>query len=151
VRLGVILFYVTTAVIFFQLLAGGLLVFGFIAPNIHIAVGFVTLLFAMMTMSVALVSKPTYRPAKVFSIALVVLVIVQGLLGFIVLGTGSLALTFVHFTNALVIYSIGLGGVFFATRWSRMPVEGKQGRVVPALVIAIAVWLALFIVEALTH
>jgi heme A synthase len=125
-KTGLILFRVTGAVLGIQLLLGGLLTFGFISAGIHIAVGFILFILAIATMAVWLVSKPSFRPMKVISTVIVVLILLQIILGFATLNTGSQAIAFVHFANALAIFGATLSGTFTAMRWSQQPGSGKN-------------------------
>ncbi len=68
--------------IFLQLLSGGLKVFGFIDKSTHITLGFVTFFLAIITLVAAALTKPRYRPAIPLSALMLILVFVQGLLGF---------------------------------------------------------------------
>ncbi len=145
-RAGPLLFYLTGMMVFSQLFVGGMVVFGFVLPAIHIATGFITLGFAACTMAAALASKPSYRPVKVHGILILALVVIQGLLGFIVLGTGSPSLTLVHFTNALLIYGLAVSGAVMATRWNAMPLTGERGPVALAVSIAFLVVVVLFVI-----
>ncbi len=79
--------------VFFQLLLGGLLTYDFISPAPHIVLGFVVFILAIATMVASLVAKPSSRPVKMVSIALVLLIVVQILLGFAALDTGSEAVS----------------------------------------------------------
>jgi heme A synthase len=117
---AVVLFYVTGAVIFLQLVSGGLRIFGFVDESTHIAIGFITFIIAVITLVAAASTKPRYRPAISMSALLVVLILIQGLLGFDYLGTNSLGVIFVHFANALVIYGLAVSSVFMAMRWNKM-------------------------------
>ena len=80
---------ITTAVIFLQLLLGGLLTFNFISADIHIVVGLVVFILAIATMIVVIVTKPRLRMLLITSIALVLLIILQLILGLDTLRTGS--------------------------------------------------------------
>jgi len=125
-RTGLVLFRVTGAVLGIQLLLGGLLTFGFISAGIHIAVGFILFILAIATMVVWLVSKPSFRPMKVISTVIVVLILLQIILGFATLNTGSQAIAFVHFANALAIFGATLSGTFTAMRWSQQAGSGRD-------------------------
>ena len=120
-KLGVLLFQITAAVIFLQLLLGGLLTFNFMNATVHIVMGFVVFFLAIATMIVALISKPPLRSLKTTSIAMVVLLLVQILLGFDALSTNSSSIAWVHFVNALLIYGLAVSGSFMAIQWSRTP------------------------------
>jgi heme A synthase len=120
------LFFIMGAVIFLQLLTGGLRVFGFIDESTHISLGFITFFLAIITLVAATLTKPRHRPAISISALLVVLILVQGLLGFAFLNANDSTvgneIIFVHFANALIIYGLAISGVFMAMRWSKMTV-----------------------------
>jgi heme A synthase len=117
---GPVLFRVTAAVVFLQMLVGGLLTFNFIDPQPHIIIGFIVFILAIATVTVTLVSKPSFRPVQVMSILLVVLIVAQIILGFAALRSGSAALGLVHFVNAIAIYGVAVSGTFIALRWNLM-------------------------------
>jgi len=108
------------ALIFLQLLSGGLRVFGFIDESTHITLGFVTFILAIITLVAAAVTKPRYRPAISMAGVMVLLIFVQGLLGFSYLDNNSNGIIVVHFANALIIYGLAISSVFMAMRWSKM-------------------------------
>ncbi|MDA4117419.1 MAG: hypothetical protein OK455_03645 [Thaumarchaeota archaeon] len=116
-RVGPLLFRVTAIVVFLQLLLGGLLTFDFVSAAPHIILGFLVFILAIATMIATFVSKPSFRPMKVMSALLVVLILAQIILGFGALGTGSAAIAWIHFVNALAIYGIAVSGAFIAMRW----------------------------------
>jgi heme A synthase len=120
------LFYLTGLVIFLQLLTGGLYLFGFVDKMAHIGLGYVTLIVAIITLVAAAVAKPRYRPAISMSAVLVVLIFIQGILGFSYLNSNSNDVIFIHFLNALIIYGLAVSMVFIAMRWSRMPAPTPQ-------------------------
>ncbi len=115
-----LLFRLTGIVVFVQLLLGGLLTFAFISALPHIIVGFAVFILAIGTMIASLIAKPSFRPMKAVSIALVVLILVQIILGFVALGSGSPAIGWVHFVNAMAIYGAAISGTFTAMRWNHM-------------------------------
>ncbi|MDA4124764.1 MAG: hypothetical protein OK438_04845 [Thaumarchaeota archaeon] len=123
---AVVLFFVTGAMIFLQLLIGGLRVFGFIDEGTHIGTGILTFILAIITLVAAALTKPRYRPAISMSVLLVILIFVQGLLGFSFLDannaivSNSGGLIFVHFANALVIYGLAISMAFIALRWNKI-------------------------------
>jgi hypothetical protein len=121
-----LLFRVTGVVLGLQLLLGGLLTFGFISPEAHIINGFILLILAIATMVAWLVSKPSFRPMKVISVVIVILLLLQIVLGFATLNTGSQAIAFVHFATALAIFGATLSGTFMAMRWSQLSRTGKS-------------------------
>jgi heme A synthase len=114
------LFRLTGIVILAQLLIGGLLTFGFTFVLPHIIVGFAVFILAIATMVVSLFAKPSFRPMKAVSIVMVALILVQIILGFAALGSGSAAVGWVHFANAMAIYGAAISGTFTAMRWDHM-------------------------------
>lgn len=119
-RTRIVLFRVTALAVFLQIAIGGLLTSDFIDPGVHILAGIVVLLLALATMAVALTSKPPFRPVQGLTVGLVVLILVQVVLGFATLGTGSQVLAWVHLVNALAIYGMAVAGTFMAVRWDHM-------------------------------
>jgi heme A synthase len=96
------LFRITSLVIFLQLLLGGLLTFDFINATAHIVIGFIVFILALTTMIVVLFSKSSGRPLRGVSIGMVALIVVQIILGFETLTSGSQILAWVHFAVARV-------------------------------------------------
>jgi len=128
-RPGPILFRVTSAVLALQLILGGLLTFGFIGVGAHEVVGFVLFILAIATMAAWLTTKPPFRPMRILTVLIVVLLLFQIMLGFATLDTGSQAIAFLHFANALAIFGATISGAFLVLRWDQMAkaikVEGK--------------------------
>ena len=60
--------------------------------------------------------------------AWMVLILAQVILGFGALGTGSAAIAWIHFVNALAIYGIAVSGAFIAMRWKHVaePIRPTQ-------------------------
>ncbi len=105
------LFRITSAAIFVQLLLGGLLTFNFITSTLHIIVGFIVFALAIATMVVALRSKNVQeRVLQMMSTGLVALIVVQIILGFETLESGSPVLAWIHFVVALGIYGMSAAG-----------------------------------------
>lgn len=122
---AVVLFYALGALIFFQLLSGGLRVFGFIDEGTHIGLGFFTFLLAIATLVAAALTKPRYRPAISMAAVMVLLIFVQGLLGFSYLDNNdNSGIIVVHFANALIIYGLAISSVFMAMRWNKTAAVG---------------------------
>lgn len=119
-RLAVALFYLMGVVVFLQLLTGGLRVFGFIDETTHITSGFITFFIAIATLIVVVVSKPRFRPAISIAVVMVVLILIQGLLGFSFLDSNNSSIILAHYTNALLIFGVAFSGVFMARRWDGM-------------------------------
>jgi len=122
------LFRLTGIVVFVQLLLGGLLTFGFISVLPHIITGFAVFILAIATAIVSFVAKPSFRPMKGVAVAMVALILLQIVLGFVALGSGSPALGWLHFVNAMAIYGAAISGTFTAMRWDRMAVAGAPER-----------------------
>jgi len=121
-KTGVLLFRLTAAAIFLQLVLGGLLTYDFISPTPHIIVGFAVFALAIATMIFAFVGKPVFRPVRILSIGLVTLIIIQIILGFATLANGSSVIAWIHFVNALAIYGMSVVGIFLAIQWNRITV-----------------------------
>ena len=126
------LFRLTGIAVFIQLLLGGLLTFAFISALPHIIVGFAVFILAIGTMIVSLIAKPSFRPMKAVSVAMVVLILVQIILGFLTLGSGGSVIAWLHFANAMAIYGAAVSGTFTAMRWNHMAgaaaaeIEGRK-------------------------
>jgi heme A synthase len=126
------LFRITSAVIFVQLLLGGLLTFNFIDPTVHIIVGLIVFAAAIATMVAASRTKGTLPQLRGMSIGLVALIVVQIILGLETLRTGSQILAWVHFAVAMGIYGMAAAGSAMAfSNWTRVeggePGRGKVG------------------------
>src|SRR2546429_5312970 len=122
-----LLFRLTGVVVLIQLLLGGLLTFAFISALPHIIVGFAVFILAVATMIASLLAKPSFRPMKAVSVAMVVLILVQVILGFVALGSGDSAIGWVHFVNAMAIYGAAISGTFTAMRWSQIAGAAAAG------------------------
>jgi len=125
-RAGPLLFRITGIVVFIQLALGGLLTFDFVPAAPHIVVGFLVFALAITTMLAVWMSKPAFRPARMMSAGLVALILVQIVLGFATLGTGSTVLAWIHFVVALGIYGMTVAGTFIVMRWDQMARQGAQ-------------------------
>lgn len=119
-RAGPLLLRVTSAVLGLQLLLGGLLTFGFISSEAHIVVGFLLFILSIATMAAWLAAKPSFRPMKVVTIVIVILILLQIVLGESTLHSGNQAVAFLHFVNALAIFGATISGTFMAMRWEQM-------------------------------
>ena len=119
-KTGILLFRLTAVVIFLQLILGGLLTFDFISPAPHIVLGFIVFALAIITAIFAFIGKPAFKPVRGLSIGMVVLIVVQIILGFATLDTGSSVIAWIHFAVALGIYGMAIAGIFLAVQWNRM-------------------------------
>ena len=122
-----LLFSITAIVLAVQLLLGGLLTFGFITASVHIVVGFVLFILAIVTMVYAFVSKPAFKPLQRMTVALVLLLVLQIFLGFYTLDSGNQVVAWIHFVNALVIYGLVISGALMTTMMGRMPAMADEG------------------------
>jgi hypothetical protein len=101
-----LVFRITGAAVGIQLAVGGLVTFGYIGAGVHILLGVIVGILAVVALACALRMKPRVRPLVGLSTGIGVDVLLQAILGFGVIGTtsdGSLttALAYVHFLNAL--------------------------------------------------
>ena len=118
---------ITSIIVFVQLLLGGLLTFDFSTPTIHIIVGFIVFALAIATMVVALRPKvPQERVLRVMSVGLVTLMVVQIILGFETLESGSQLFALIHFAVALGIYGMSTAGSVMSSFQGRAVGFGPQ-------------------------
>lgn len=115
-KIGGLVFQITTVAVFLQLLLGGLLTFDFINAGVHIVTGLVVFVLAIVAMIVSFVSRPRSKSLQLTSVVLVVLIIIQIVLGFNTLKTGNQVIAWIHFANAMVIYGVAIAGTFVALR-----------------------------------
>lgn len=115
-RIVSLLFRITTIVIFLQLLLGGLLTFNFTGAGVHIVMGIIVFIFAIATMISVFLAKPRLRSLLVVSAITVLLIVLQIVLGFDALGTGSQIVAWIHFANAMAIYGLAASGTFLSSK-----------------------------------
>jgi heme A synthase len=132
-RRASLIFRITSLFVFVQILLGGLLTFDFVTAAPHIIFGFLVLVLAILAAMVAWTSKPAFRPIRMLSMGLVVLVLVQVVLGFATLGSGSQIVAWLHFVVGMGIYGMSIAGTFMAMRWdtiarSGVPPGGPEGQ-----------------------
>ena len=125
-KIGGLVFQITTIAVFLQLLLGGLLTFDFINAGVHIVAGLVVFVLAIVAMIVSFVSRPRSKSLQLTSVVLVVLIIIQIVLGFNTLKTGNQVIAWIHFANAMVIYGVAIAGTFVALRL------GQTDKVLPS-------------------
>lgn len=118
-----VMFRITSVVVFLQLLLGGLLTFDFITPLVHIIMGIAVLAVAITTMVLTIVSKQVFWQLRGLSIGLVALILVQAVLGFATLESGSQIIAMVHFVAALGIYGMTVAGTFMASMLYARPLQ----------------------------
>lgn len=106
---------ITAAIIFAQLALGGLLTFDFISPTPHIIVGFMVLVMSVILMAVLFGMGGEFRRLRNMSIAMVVVVVAQIMIGFATLDTGYQWLAWVHLIVAFMIYGMIVSASFIAT------------------------------------
>jgi heme A synthase len=97
-----------------------LLTFDFISPAPHIVLDFIVFALAIATAIFAFVGKPAFKPVRGLSVGMVGLIVVQIILGFAALDTGSSVIAWIHFVVALGIYGMAVSGVFLAVQWNQL-------------------------------
>jgi heme A synthase len=112
------IFPITAALIFYQAVSGAVTVLNFMDVGTHMNSGYVVGIVALVSAIVAFTSKPAYNLLRYSSVVLLVLVVVQGLIGFAAQTSDQLVA--VHFANALIVYGISVAMVLFGFRWGRM-------------------------------
>src|SRR5260370_15396594 len=107
---------VTSLLVFLQIALGGLLTFSFITALPHIITGFIVLAFAIVALVMAQRLKPPFRPLQGLSVGLVLLIVVQIVLGFTTLSTGTQSSACVHLLFAMARYGRVIAGTFMSMR-----------------------------------
>ncbi len=120
-------FRITGIAIGIQLVLGGLLTFDFISPAPHIIFGFVVFLLAIITLIISFMVKPGFKPAKMMSVGLVILLVIQIALGFWSLDTNNALVAFFHFLNALLIFGLAVSGTVIIAMWNRTGAQTLSG------------------------
>jgi heme A synthase len=120
VKLGPSLILITSIAVFLQLLLGGLLTFNFINSDIHIAGGLAVFALVIATTIAALISKPRYKPVLNIYASMIGLVLLQGILGFATLDSGSQVIAWLHFVIAMAIYGASVRGVTLMRSWDNL-------------------------------
>ena len=115
-KIGGLVFQITTVAVFLQLLLGGLLTFDFINAGVHIVTGLVVFALAIIAKIVSILTRPRSYAMQLTSVVLVVLIIIQIVLGFDTLDSGNQVIAWIHFANAMVIYGVAIIGTFVALR-----------------------------------
>ena len=121
------LFKLMGAALGLQLVLGGLLTFGFISPLAHIAVGLVLFAIAIATMAACLLANPVHKALRRVSALIVLLLLLQMVLGFATLGSGSEAVAFFHFLVALAIFGATISGTTMAVSSARSATGDSSG------------------------
>ncbi len=111
------IFPITAIVIFIQAATGALTVLNFYDFDSHMYAGYVTGAFALVAAIIAFTG-PKYSAPRYSSLVLLVLVVLQGLLGFS--AETSDQLVAVHFVNFLVLFGVSIAMIFYSFRWGRM-------------------------------
>jgi heme A synthase len=113
-----LVFHVTAAVVFLQLIMGGLLVFVYVPYRDHLFLGFLVGVMSIISLITALfLVKPRANSLVFPTLFMLALVVLQGALGFSISHVPWLVM--VHYTNALVIFAISIATVFTAIRLSK--------------------------------
>jgi len=98
---------------------GGLVTFNFIDAGVHIVWGIVLFVLALIAVAAVAMAKPRPRQLMGLAGAQAGLIVVQALLGFITLGSGSQVVAWFHFLVAMGIFGMALSGTFMAMRVER--------------------------------
>ncbi len=112
------IFPITAAVVFIQAITGAATVLSFVEFDTHMSIGYVTGVFVLASAIVAFAMKPKYNALRYSSLVLLVLVVLQGILGFSAETSDQLVV--VHFIIALTLFGIAIATVFYSFRWGRM-------------------------------
>ncbi len=112
-------FPLTAIVVFLQAITGSALEMGFYDFGAHEMSGYLVGVLALASTAVAFGVKPKYNALRYASLTLLILVVLQGTLGFAARTSDELVV--VHFVNALILYGISIAITFYAFRWGRMP------------------------------
>ena len=114
-----LVFHITAAVVFLQLIFGGLFVFGYIPYRDHLFLELGVGLMSIISVVTALfLAKPKSNSLVYPTVFMLALVVLQGALGFSISHVPWLVI--VHYINALVIFAISIALVFSAIRISRI-------------------------------
>lgn len=108
------MFRVTGIALFIQLALGGLVTFGYIDASIHIVWGIVLGILAIVTLVYVVRMQSKTKQLVGLTVGIGVDILIQAFLGFATLSTGSNALAWVHFLNALAIFAMTLSGMSMA-------------------------------------
>jgi heme A synthase len=113
-----LVFHVTAAIVFIQLIMGGLFVFGYVPYRAHLITGIVVGIMSILALMTALfLVKPRCNNLVYPSVFMFALVLLQGALGFSISHVPPLVI--VHYTNALIIFALSIVMVTVAVRESR--------------------------------
>lgn len=113
-----LVFHITAAIVFIQLIMGGLFVFDYVPYRVHLYTGIVVGIMSIISLVTALLLvKPKCSILVYPSVFMFSLVILQGALGFSISRVPDLVM--VHYTNALIIFAISIVTVTVAVRESR--------------------------------
>lgn len=126
-----LVFHATAAIVFIQLIMGGLFVFAYVPYRDHLVTGILVGIMSIVSLVTALfLVKPRTNSLVYPTVLMFALVILQGALGFSI--SHAPFLVIIHYTNALVIFAISIATVFTAVRVSRMSESKTMPSVKPA-------------------
>lgn len=113
------MFRVLGIALFVQLALGGLVTFGFLGTEVHVAFGAILGLLAIATL--AFVVRLPSKPGRLMwiTVGIGVDILLQAMLGFAAMNMGDVV-SWLHFLNALAIYGMTLAATFMAMGASRM-------------------------------
>ncbi len=112
------IFPVTAFVIFIQAITGAATVLDFFGFDTHMTTGVITGVFVLVSAVVAFAVKPKFNALRYSSLVLLVLVVLQGALGFSAETSDQLVV--VHFVIALTLFGIAIATTFYSFRWDRL-------------------------------
>lgn len=97
----------TAGAIFLQIIVGGLVTFDYIAAPIHIAIGILVFVIAVLSM-ISAFAKHSFRQVKIMTLLTVALLVAQIILGFVALRNGSQLIAEIHLVNAVLLYGLAV-------------------------------------------
>lgn len=118
VKTAAYVFPITAIVVFVQSITGAATVLSFLGFDTHMTTGVITGVFVLVSAITAFVVKPKYGALRYSSLVMLILVVLQGALGFSAETSDQLVVA--HFVIALTLFGIAIAMVFYAFRWDRM-------------------------------
>jgi heme A synthase len=113
------LFRYAALAILVQIALGGLVTFNFIPALLHIIMGSVVLVLAVVTVAVVLRSKTQHTQLRQVCLGLLSALVVQIALGLATMSSGSNVLAWIHLILGVLIYAMALTGQYFAREWEQ--------------------------------
>ncbi len=117
VRTASLLVRITGVAIFIQMALGGLLTFGYIPADLHMAFGVILLLLTILAVLLLIRAPSRFRTVRFMLVGVVLLIVVQGVLGFVTISTGNNLLAWVHLIVAIGIYGMNVSASVMIASW----------------------------------